>query len=38
LKADSVSAQTEWMHVISRACDNAGISGSEVVVEEKKKK
>jgi hypothetical protein len=36
LKAESAGSQKEWMHVISRACDNAGISGSQVVVEEKK--
>ena len=36
LKADSAASQKEWIEVIARACENAGISGSQVTVDEKK--
>jgi hypothetical protein len=36
VKADSLASQTEWLHVFTRACDKAGLSGKQVLIEEKK--
>lgn len=36
LKADSAAVQKEWIEVINRACSNAGVSGGQVTVDEKK--
>lgn len=35
LKAENASSQAEWLRVFTRACENAGVSGGQVVVEDK---